>query len=311
MRTALLPVLLFASVCSAAAQDTGLSIRDAAIVEGDAGARTIEVVLSLPGPATAPVTVAYATRDGSAGMGSDYQSATGTVSFAPGELVKRVAVSVVGDRAIEADETFEVVLSNASGAAIVDGTGTVTIVNDDNMGVAGPTVYEIRLTYTGFTGSLATAKDCQVRQNGFVVMAGLVGGAVNGVPADEDIELTGILYLDADIDLCEARPLARPDEFDLCTIRVVASGRLNTELSVYAADRGGYVKAEMTPGGLTATVTGSCDRPQMAEERAAFPDNSRANIFNGIDLPLPSGPLRVGRYMDGPIVVEVLRVVRP
>ena len=41
-----------------------------------------------------------------------------------------------------------------------------------------------------------------------------------------------------------------------------------------------------------------------------FPDESIANIFNGTDLPLKSGPLRVGQYRDGSVLVEVLRVVR-
>ena len=40
-------------------------------------------------------------------------------------------VNVVGDRKREADETFFVNLSNASGAIIGDGRGAGTIRNDD------------------------------------------------------------------------------------------------------------------------------------------------------------------------------------
>src|SRR5262249_44553285 len=77
------------------------------------------------------VTVHYATANGTATAGSDYQALSGTLSFAPGERSKSVLVPVTGDTAIEADETFTVTLSGATNAPIVRATGVGTIRNDD------------------------------------------------------------------------------------------------------------------------------------------------------------------------------------
>ena len=59
-------------------------------------------------------------------------SPTGTVSFAAGEVTKTISINVVGDTAVESDETFNLTLSGATnGATITSGTATATILNDD------------------------------------------------------------------------------------------------------------------------------------------------------------------------------------
>jgi hypothetical protein len=77
------------------------------------------------------VTVSYATANGSATTPSDYASASGTLTFAPGETAKPIVVAVNGDTAVEFDETFTVTLSGATNALIADGTGIGTITSDD------------------------------------------------------------------------------------------------------------------------------------------------------------------------------------
>ena len=79
-----------------------------------------------------PVTVHYATADGTATAGSDYTAASDTLlTFNPGETSKTVTVQVNGDMTVEANETFFVNLTNASGGTIVDGQGQGTITDDD------------------------------------------------------------------------------------------------------------------------------------------------------------------------------------
>jgi hypothetical protein len=78
-----------------------------------------------------PVTVNYATADGTAVQPSDYTTASGTLTFAPGETSKTVTVNVNGDTSNEADETFFVNLSGASNATVSDAQGLGTIRNDD------------------------------------------------------------------------------------------------------------------------------------------------------------------------------------
>jgi len=304
MRMWFFAAVIIATV-SRAAVGADITISDVRIVEGDSGDRLAEVTVSLSPAAIGPVTVTYNTKDGTAMAGPDYRTANGTVTFARGEVAKKIAIAVVGDTATEPDETFQVVLSNASGATITRAIAAVTIVNDDAVGRM-PT-YEVRFTYTGFTGAMASAQDCPVRRNGKVAMTGLVSGSEN-VAATDDIEYTGTLQLEADIDLCETTGL--DDQARLCSIRVIGGGPVRVELSVYADNRGGYIKSSKAPGNWWSNIFGSCDAQQINEERSAFPDNSYANSFQGDEFPLPSGPLKKGKYARGELLVEVLRVVR-
>ena len=75
--------------------------------------------------------VAYATGDGSAVSGSDYQALSGTLTFAPGETTKTITVLVNGDRLAEQTESFVVNLSSPTNATVTDGQGVGTIVDDE------------------------------------------------------------------------------------------------------------------------------------------------------------------------------------
>ena len=111
--------------------DPTISISDVSILEEDSGflAVTFTVTLSAPSPET--VTVDFATNNGTATAGLDYEAETGSITFASGETVKTVTILIMGDTAYEADETFFLVLSNASKAVLVDTQGQATILNDD------------------------------------------------------------------------------------------------------------------------------------------------------------------------------------
>jgi Calx-beta domain len=88
----------------------------------------VEVALSSPSDET--VTVHWATADGTA-TSEDYLPDSGTLTFAPGETAKRIAVLIKGDALDEPDETFFVDLSGAEHATIERGRATVTIVDSD------------------------------------------------------------------------------------------------------------------------------------------------------------------------------------
>jgi hypothetical protein len=97
-----------------------------------AGLVTINLT-RLGGSLGGPVTVHYQTSDGTASAGSDYEAASGTLTFGPGESGKSFTVPVTSDSAPEGDETFQVALSNAAGGASIGSPagGTVTISDDD------------------------------------------------------------------------------------------------------------------------------------------------------------------------------------
>jgi len=111
--------------------DDGLSINNATITEGNSGTQIVNLTVSLSAAATAPVTVNYATRDGTATAGQDYVAANGTLTFAPGETSKTIPVTVNGDTLFEGNETFQVVLSGPTNSGLVKDIGTITITNDD------------------------------------------------------------------------------------------------------------------------------------------------------------------------------------
>jgi hypothetical protein len=113
-----------------------LSINDVTLPEGNSGTTSFGFTVSLSAPSTSTVTVKYATADGTAtshGKDADYSAAKGTLTFNPGETVKTITVLVNADTLVEPDETFVVSLSAPSGAAIADGQGIGTILNDDGL----------------------------------------------------------------------------------------------------------------------------------------------------------------------------------
>ncbi len=108
-----------------------ISIDDRSVTEGDVGTTSLTFTVSLTNPSAFPVTVDYATSDGSAVSSADYGAVSTTVSFAPGESSKTVDVSVAGDTLDEPDETFTSDLTNPVGATISDNQGIGTILDDD------------------------------------------------------------------------------------------------------------------------------------------------------------------------------------
>jgi Calx-beta domain/Pectate lyase len=115
--------------CGGPAQPA-LAIGDAVVAEGDAGTTQAVFAVTVTPAATANVTVAWATANGTAVSPSDYAAGSGVVTIAPGGA-GAVAVAVNGDTAVELPEAFTVNLSGATGATIADGQGAGTIANDD------------------------------------------------------------------------------------------------------------------------------------------------------------------------------------
>ena len=77
------------------------------------------------------VTVKYKTANSTAKSGSDYLSASGTLTFAAGQTSKQIKVAILGDKTKESSEAFLINLTSAVNATIADGQGKVTITNDD------------------------------------------------------------------------------------------------------------------------------------------------------------------------------------
>ena len=110
-----------------------LSVNDVSVNEA-AGTATFTVTLSNPSAST--VTVGYNTSNGSAVAGSDFTSASGSLTFNPGVTSQTITVSITDDNVFELAETFNVNLVTPTNATIADALGVGTI-RDDGTGLGG------------------------------------------------------------------------------------------------------------------------------------------------------------------------------
>jgi hypothetical protein len=108
-----------------------ISIGDRTVTEGNTGSTSATFTVTLSAAYDVPVTVQYATANGTAMAGSDYQAVSGMLTIPAGQTTGTITVLVNGDRPAESNETFVVNLSNPTNAAITDGQGVGTIVDDE------------------------------------------------------------------------------------------------------------------------------------------------------------------------------------
>ena len=92
---------------------------------------TAVFTVSLSAASRREITVDFATANGTATAGSDYQATSGTLTFAPGTTTQTLTVLILGDTLDEPNETFTVTLSNPTNATLATAQATGTIVDDD------------------------------------------------------------------------------------------------------------------------------------------------------------------------------------
>ena len=124
---------------------------DVSMLEGNSGTTNAVFSVTLSRSSSVPVTVQYATVEGTADAPSDYTAVSGILTFAPGSTGQSLSVPVVGDTRDEPNERFYVNLSGASNATIDDGQAVGTIQDDD-----GGTLQVSELTH-GFEGQATLA----------------------------------------------------------------------------------------------------------------------------------------------------------
>jgi subtilisin family serine protease/subtilisin-like proprotein convertase family protein len=114
-----------------------LSIGDLTVAEGDSGTASGPLTVTLSQPSNQTISVNYATADDTASAGSDYEIASGTLTFAPGQTTRSIPITVHGDVRNEADETVIVDLSGESNAMVDRRQAIATIANDDPLPAFG------------------------------------------------------------------------------------------------------------------------------------------------------------------------------
>jgi probable HAF family extracellular repeat protein len=195
-----------------------VNIADASVTEGHSGTTSANLTVTLSAATSQPVSVSYTTANGSAVAGSDYQPASGTVTFAVGETSKTIAVLVNGDRTGEPNETFPVnVGMSGPGAVVGDAQGMVTIVDDEprmnvtsvtkNEGNSGRTPFTFTVTlspassaavtvnFATADGSAKAAEDYEARTGSLTFNAGETSKTVTvNVNGDRKFEWQEVFY---------------------------------------------------------------------------------------------------------------------
>ena len=116
----------------ASAATPNLNVGNTTIYEGDLGTRIARVMISLDEAAPAEgVTAFWATASGTATSGADFKARAGKVYFKAGQTTRYAKIPIKPDYAVEGPETFSVTLSGVVGATVGDGTGTVTIADEE------------------------------------------------------------------------------------------------------------------------------------------------------------------------------------
>jgi len=139
------------------------------LVEGDNGSQNLVFTVTLSESSSQPVTIGYTTEDGTATAGADYQTTVGVLTFDPGQTSKTIVVPVFGDTLSEADETFSMHMTSATGAVIPFGgeRGTGTIEDNDpqpTLTIDDATAFE-GATNAVFTVHLSAASGQEVKVN--------------------------------------------------------------------------------------------------------------------------------------------------
>ena len=110
-----------------------IAINDITLSEGNSGTSNYVFTVNRSSN-TGTISVNYSTADSTATTPTDYTAMpTTTLNFVDGgPLTQTVTVPVIGDTAVEPNETFSVNLSSCVGCTITDNLGLGTITNDDS-----------------------------------------------------------------------------------------------------------------------------------------------------------------------------------
>jgi hypothetical protein len=156
-------------------------------LEGASASARVQLTTASGGPLASPVTVQYATVDGSAVAGQDYVPASGTLTIpagTPSGTLLPITVMVLDDALDEDEEAFSIVLANAAGAALeAPSSHTIAIVDAD----PPPSVSAadcIALEGTGTGGSCALAASLSAPSGRAVTVSYATQDVTAVAPAD-------------------------------------------------------------------------------------------------------------------------------
>ncbi|RLJ21373.1 hypothetical protein DJ030_04440 [bacterium endosymbiont of Escarpia laminata] len=255
---------------------------------------SVSVTVNRTGGSFGAITVDYATSNGTATSGSDYQAINSTLTFAENEYSKVIAINLLDDLVYEGSESFSITLSNAGGGATLGTTTTASIDITDNEPPPSPGTLEL---------STATESVAENAAGGLTLTVSRTGGSdgtvtVNYATADGTAAAPGdytaasgtLTFLDGE--LSQTIPLTltndttwEPDEDFTVTLSNVVDATLGAQTSTTVTITDDQVRSpgtlalstatesvvENAAGGITLTVsrTGGSDGPVSVDYATA------------------------------------------
>lgn len=240
-----------------------LRIADASLAEGSSGGGTMRFAVSLSRAADAPVTLRWNALSGTATAGQDFQAASGQLTIAAGSSTASIAVTVLGDRLREADESFRLVLSDVGGAVVGDGEATGTILNDDRPTVlaAGSWVDAVARGTGSVAVVAAAAGGSRAGLNGSALELRLADGTLFDLGAVRQVD-----FMDGQLELAA----------DSAAAQVT---RLYQTLLLRDPDPGGlYLHTHLLEGGALTLLNMARSLLSSAEAQSRFGTLSNADL---------------------------------
>jgi hypothetical protein len=128
--------------CTIVNDDSPLSViiaSDVRVIEGNSGT-TNAVITLIANQSLSGVSINYATVEGTAVAGRDFQFVSGTAVFS-GETQQQITIPIIGDAEVEADEQFSVHLSSSGTPVTLQRSDIITTIVNDDIGVGPATQY--------------------------------------------------------------------------------------------------------------------------------------------------------------------------
>ena len=261
-----------------------IAIDDVSVTEGDApGTTTANFTVSLSSPSGQSVTVEYATAADTAASPADFTAKSDTVTFAPGQATRTIAIQVKGDAIDEVNETYVVNLSNATHASIADNQGTGTIIDDD--GEPALSVSDVTVTETNAGTSTATFTVTLLPQSGQQIS---VGWATADGTATEPADYTAA-----------GNSLVFAPGQTSKTVQVLIKGdTLDEDNETFTVNLSDAVNAAVLDGSGLGTITDNDSIPTLSINDVSLAEGHAglSNAVFTVTLSVPSGRLVTVSY---------------
>jgi hypothetical protein len=289
------PLALAAGTAPPAVESYTLSVNAPTVTEGDTGSKTLSYKLTLSTAPTSAVTVSYETLDtGTATANDDFVPAAGTVTFAAGQTVAFVSITVLGDTTVEAPETIKLNLSGSKLVAAVEATGTIV---DNEVAAVDPTSFTVSASDIAINNQIQNA-------NPVSIAVGASGSKTVTIQSDGVTSDGGFIVSGAAANITVNAGLQGD------TITVVSNGNNVVNAGAGAGDDTvtivGSGTNQINVGAGTDSVTGGSGNDTIVFASGDFKADDTVDGGDGIDTVVISGN---GNVADAGNLANVERLV--